>query len=163
MFGGNKKNKENGKAKQVTKSATAISGLNSLVAGTKVEGNIHASSDMRVDGTIKGTLVCDAKVIIGPEGAVEGEIRCANAVIEGKFEGMIVVKELLQIKDTASINGKVYYGKLLIQSGATVTGTFSMGKPANGTATNGTATQIAQSKTKASDIARKGKEKETVN
>lgn len=158
MFGGNNK-KDNGKAKTAAKPVAAVSGLNSLVGGTVVEGDIRATSDMRVDGTIKGTLHCDAKVIIGPEGYIEGEIRCANAVIEGKFEGTLVVSELLQIKETASVNGKVHYGKLIVQSGATVTGTFSMGKPTNGSV-NG---QDHYEKTNASELAKKGKQKEAVN
>lgn len=157
MFGGNNK-KDNGKAKSATKPTATISGLNSLVSGTVVEGDIRASSDMRVDGTIKGTLHCDAKVIIGPEGAIYGEIRCTHAVIEGKFEGTLVVNELLQIKETASVNGKVHYGKLIVQSGATVTGSFSMGKPANGAA-NGQKFENAD----ANELARKGKQKEAVN
>ena len=61
--------------------------LNSIVEGTNIEGTVNANSDIRVDGAIKGKLFCDAKVIIGPTGKVDGEIRCENAVIEGKFEG----------------------------------------------------------------------------
>lgn len=92
--------------------------FNSLVQGTVVEGTVRSESDIRVDGLIKGKLFCDAKVVIGPTGQIEGEIRCANAVVEGKFDGNIVVSELLNVRENAVVSGEVTTGKLLVQSGA---------------------------------------------
>ncbi|MEM1120439.1 MAG: polymer-forming cytoskeletal protein, partial [Bacteroidota bacterium] len=91
MFG-NKKNKEAGSKDTNTSSSPKSRSLNTLVKGTNITGDIKAESDIRVDGTIKGTLECSAKVIIGATGAVEGEVKCVNAVIEGKFDGNLVVK-----------------------------------------------------------------------
>lgn len=101
--------------------------FNSLVQGTVVEGTVRSESDIRVDGLIKGKLFCDAKVVIGPTGSIEGEIRCANAVIEGKFEGIIVVAELLNIRENAVVSGEVTTGKLLVQTGAVFNVTCNMG------------------------------------
>jgi len=71
-----------------------------------------------VDGTIKGKLICQAKVIIGPTGMVDGEIRCQNAVIEGRFKGQLFVSELLNVRETAEVEGEITTNKLLVQSGA---------------------------------------------
>ena len=92
--------------------------LNTLVKGTIVEGTVRCESDLRVDGTIKGKLNCSAKVIIGPTGLVDGEIRCQNAVIEGRFKGLLTVTELLNIRETAEVEGEIITNKLLVQSGA---------------------------------------------
>ena len=92
--------------------------LNTLTDGTTVEGTIKADSDLRIDGKIKGNLICTAKVIIGPTGQVLGEIRCKNAVIEGKFVGLLEVQELLNIRETAHVEGDVFIGKLIVQAGA---------------------------------------------
>lgn len=92
--------------------------LNTLTEGTSVEGTIKADSDLRVDGKIKGNLLCNAKVIIGPTGQVQGEIRCKNAVIEGKFIGMLEVQELLNVRENSHVEGDVYIGKLVVQAGA---------------------------------------------
>ena len=125
MFGGNnKKDVNKGKSSSMN---PASHSLNSLVKGTVVEGTVKSESDIRIDGTIKGKLFCDAKVIIGPSGTVEGEIRCENAVIEGKFEGTLEVKELLNVREQASISGEVSTGKLIVQSGATFNVTCTMG------------------------------------
>jgi len=132
MFGGNNKkevNKSKGKPSGVSTSSHA---LNSLVQGTVVEGTVKSENDIRIDGTIKGKLFCEAKVIIGPSGAVEGEIRCQNAVIEGTFQGMLEVKELLNVRENAKISGEVSTNKLIVQSGATFNVACSMGGKLSG-------------------------------
>jgi cytoskeletal protein CcmA (bactofilin family) len=96
--------------------------LNSLVAGTKVEGSVQSANDIRIDGHIKGSLRCEAKVIIGPGGRIEGEVHCQHAVIEGNFDGKLFVKELLNIRETAKVTGEVRYSKLIVQPGAVLSG-----------------------------------------
>ncbi len=100
--------------------------INSLVKGTHVEGSVSSESDIRVDGTIKGTLNCKAKVIIGVTGSIEGEIKCQNAVVEGRFKGNIHVSELLMIRETAEIIGDIYTSKLTVNSGASFNGSIKM-------------------------------------
>ena len=114
MFGSNK-NTEDPKSSATTSSTNS---LNTLVKGTVVEGSLRCDSDLRVDGSIKGKLNCKAKVIIGPTGFVDGEIRCENAVIEGRFNGKLWVSELLNIRETAEVEGDITTNKLLVQSGA---------------------------------------------
>lgn len=122
------KSKENGNGSLSSSTSTSTSGsTNSLVAGTRVEGIINASSDIRIDGTLKGTLDCKGRVIIGPEGKVEGEINCQNAVIEGKFQGKLNVKELLNVRENANIQGDVVADKLLVQPGAIFNVNCNMG------------------------------------
>jgi cytoskeletal protein CcmA (bactofilin family) len=110
--------------KEVTQSKNSIiptttsHSLNTLVKGTIVEGTVKSESDIRIDGIIKGSLNCNAKVIIGPSGFIEGEVRCANAVIEGKFEGSLHVTELLNVRENAVVSGDVRTNKLIVQSGA---------------------------------------------
>ncbi len=130
MFGSKKKETNTSKPMKSVKSTVNASGthsLNTLVHGTTVEGAIKAESDIRVDGVIKGSLICNAKVIIGPTGHVDGEIRCNNAVVEGKFEGSLQVSELLNIRDSASVHGDVKTNKLIVQSGAVFNVTCTMG------------------------------------
>ncbi|MBL7825404.1 MAG: polymer-forming cytoskeletal protein [Saprospiraceae bacterium] len=114
MFGSSKESEDTKKPATTTPSGT----LNALVKGTVVEGSLKCESDIRVDGTIKGKLNCASKVIIGPTGAVEGEIRCQSAVIEGRFKGNLHVQELLSVRETAEVEGEIVTNKLLVQSGA---------------------------------------------
>jgi cytoskeletal protein CcmA (bactofilin family) len=100
---------------------------NSIVEGTEIRGDIKASNDIRIDGILVGKLECNGRVIIGAQGKIEGEIHCANAIIEGSFKGNITVKELLAIKETGSVTGDILTEKILIQTGANFNGKCTMG------------------------------------
>lgn len=115
MFG-NTKNDQKTKANGITTASTTSS--NSLVQGTNIEGTVHADKDIRIDGTLRGTLTCKGKVIIGPTGQITGDITCENAVIEGRFEGILIVGDVLHVKETARIDGDVTTQKLVVQPGS---------------------------------------------
>ena len=137
MFGDKKQSTTNGRGGGRSSSAGSApgggaAGLNSLVKGTHVEGSIKAPSDFRIEGELKGDLACEAKLIIGPSGAVNGTVRCRTAMIEGKFEGTLVVADLLEVRDSSRVEGEITYGKLKIDSGAVLLGTVKMSSGQNG-------------------------------
>ena len=115
MFGSTKETEDTKKNTPIPSTSGA---LNALVKGTVMEGSLRCENDLRVDGTIKGKISCQSKIIIGPTGVVEGEIRCQNAVIEGRFKGVLNVSELLNVRETAEVEGEISTNKLLVQSGA---------------------------------------------
>jgi len=100
------------------KTTLSSKSINSLVLETVVEGTVSTQNDIRVDGTLIGTLHCKGKVIIGSNGKVEGEIKCENAVVEGTFSGKIHVGELMIVMETARIDGDVFTEKLQVEPGA---------------------------------------------
>ncbi|MBC7903774.1 MAG: polymer-forming cytoskeletal protein, partial [Gemmatimonadaceae bacterium] len=66
----------NGKSKSEF-SAEISSGNNAslISAGTTLKGDITSNSDLRIDGTLVGNIISTAKVIIGANGVVEGDIQ----------------------------------------------------------------------------------------
>ena len=101
--------------------------VNLIGAGTKIKGNIQSEGDIRIDGTLIGTIVSKGKVVIGSTGIVEGEITCENADISGTVKIKITVSNILLLKPSAKLTGDIITGKLAIESGATFSGTCSMG------------------------------------
>lgn len=130
MFSNKKKTNNSSSTKKSTVPNSNSHSLNTLVKGTSIEGTIQSESDIRIDGTIKGSLNCKAKVIIGPTGTIEGEVHCVNAVIEGRFDGTLQVTELLNIRETAEVSGDVKTNKLIVQSGAVFNVSCVMGSAA---------------------------------
>ncbi len=127
MFGSNNRNDQKNKSKKVPRENMNSQSTNSLVRGTSVEGTITTESDIRIDGKLVGHLISKGKVIIGPSGEINGDIDCQNAMIEGHFSGRLVVHELLQIKETAKVEGEVQTNKLVVQSGSIFNVRCSMG------------------------------------
>lgn len=101
--------------------------VNLIGAGTKIKGNIQSEGDIRIDGTLIGTITSKGKVVVGSTGTVEGEITCENADISGTVKVKIAVANILLLKPTAKLTGDIVTSKLAIESGATFSGSCSMG------------------------------------
>ncbi len=99
---------------------------NVIAKNTSITGEIISEGDFRVDGTLEGTLKTNGKVIIGVDGLVKGKVESANADIEGRFSGELVVHETLSIKGTSNITGDILIGKLSVEPGAIFNATCAM-------------------------------------
>jgi cytoskeletal protein CcmA (bactofilin family) len=100
---------------------------NMIKAGTEIVGNIKCKGDIRIDGTLKGTLESEGRVVVGESGKIEGEIICNTAEVSGKVQATVSVKELLSLKATSNLEGDISTNKLHIEPGANFTGSCSMG------------------------------------
>ena len=105
---------------------------NNLIGnGTTIKGEIIATGDIRVDGTLIGTMRSNGKVVIGQQGVVEGDIICNSADISGKVKGTIRVDELTSLKATSRLEVELYTKQLFIEVGAIFTGKCDMSQKAN--------------------------------
>lgn len=101
--------------------------VNIIGAGTFIEGDITTNGDMRIDGSLTGTINVKGKLVVGPSGMVEGEIICQNADISGVIKGKIGVAELLSLKSSSKLTGDIITNKIAIEPGAAFSGSCSMG------------------------------------
>ncbi|MGB0887663.1 MAG: bactofilin family protein [Vicingaceae bacterium] len=101
--------------------------INIIRKGTEISGDVTCSGDIRVDGTLNGTLTSEGKVVVGTSGIIEGQIICKNADVSGTIKATLTVKELLQLKASANINSDINTNKLSIEPGANFTGSCNMG------------------------------------
>ena len=101
--------------------------LNRIVSGTTIEGEIKTDSNIRIDGTVNGTIAAKGRLVVGASGSIEGDVVCENADIEGKIVGKISVNGLLSLKSTARLECDITTKKLAIEPGAVFTGNCTMG------------------------------------
>ena len=92
-------------------------------ADVVIKGDISATADLHVDGTVEGDIRC-ASLVQGESSRVEGSIEAANARLAGRVKGTINVRELVILR-SAVIEGDVRYDALTIEQGAQVEGRFA--------------------------------------
>jgi cytoskeletal protein CcmA (bactofilin family) len=102
-------------------------GATLISSGTTLKGDISSNNDLRIDGTIIGNVSSSAKIVIGTNGVVEGDISGNQADIVGKVSGNIRTKELLQLRGECVVTGNLYAGKLQVEPSATFNGQCHMG------------------------------------
>jgi cytoskeletal protein CcmA (bactofilin family) len=110
------------KSEGYSEAPTPTGGASIIAAGTTLKGDITSNGDIRIDGTLQGNIDSTAKVVIGANGLVEGDIVGQQADIMGKVKGTIKVKELLQLKGGSLVNGNLHASKLQIEPSANFNG-----------------------------------------
>ena len=101
--------------------------VNTIGVGTTITGDVQSKGDIRVDGTLKGSVNTSGKVVLGKDGVIEGDVVCSSADISGVLKAKITASQLLSLKATAKLNGDIITNKLSIEPGAAFTGSCSMG------------------------------------
>lgn len=109
-------------------------------AGTIITGDLESNGDIRIDGMLKGNLKGKAKIIIGADAVVEGDIEGLQADIMGHVTGNIKIEELLYLHGNTEVNGDIYAGKLQVEPTAVFNGKCNMG--ANIVELNNTVTNV---------------------
>ena len=102
--------------------ANPMSGATFSVLGADlaIKGDLSASADLHVDGTIEGDISC-AALVQGESSTVIGAISAESARLAGTVRGSVSAGTLVILK-SARIKGDVTYDALTIEQGALVDG-----------------------------------------
>jgi cytoskeletal protein CcmA (bactofilin family) len=92
-------------------------------ADVTIRGDVSATADLHIDGTIEGDIKC-ASLVQGEKSSISGGVVAESARLAGKVTGSIMARELVILK-TARIEGDVHYDALTIEQGAEVDGRFA--------------------------------------
>ena len=109
-------------------SKKAVSSRIETVIGqqTVIDGNLHFSGGLHVDGTIRGNVTSDpdsdALLTISEKGCIEGEVQVPNLELNGAVVGDVYASDKVELASHARVNGNVYYNLLEMAMGAEVNG-----------------------------------------
>ncbi len=129
MFG--ERDKKGGGSKEVAapkEAAVVGKGATLIAANTRIEGNVHFSDQLLVNGEIHGNVCAepesDAGLTVSTKGSVSGEIRVPNVVINGRVVGDIHASKHVELAAEARVEGNVYYHLIEMVMGARVDGSL---------------------------------------
>jgi cytoskeletal protein CcmA (bactofilin family) len=93
---------------------------------TRIEGDIHFSGGLHVDGRIKGAVIAEtgsASVLtVSENGSIEGDIRVPTVILNGTVSGDVHSDERIELAAKARVDGDVYYKLIEMAMGAAVNG-----------------------------------------
>jgi cytoskeletal protein CcmA (bactofilin family) len=101
--------------------------IDSLIgAGTKVNGDMHFTGGLRIDGEIDGNVIANigkpSTLVLSEHARVDGEIKVTHLVVNGTVTGPVYAAEYLELQSKARLTGDVHYKTLEIQLGAIIEG-----------------------------------------
>lgn len=102
--------------------------IDSLIgAGTRVEGSLHFTGGLRIDGEVKGSVqaadgASSSTLVLSEHARIEGGVSVAHLVTNGTVVGPVVVTETLEMQPKARIVGDVEYASIEMHQGAVIDG-----------------------------------------
>ena len=114
---------------QGRKEAAKGAAVNSIIGQqSRVEGDIHFSGSLHVDGVIKGNIIAEdgspSVLTVSEHGSIEGGVQVATVILNGTVSGDIRSDERIELASGAKVNGDVYYHLIEMAMGAQVNGSL---------------------------------------
>lgn len=99
-----------------------------LGANSVLEGHLHSSANVRLDGNFTGTLEITGNVLVGETARINADINARNISIAGAVRGNVSGKKV-QILRTGRVWGDIHAQALTTEEGAFIDGKITMTRP----------------------------------
>jgi len=110
-----------------TNSSEANGLMNTIIGkDTIVTGTVDVKGALRVDGQVKGKVLCSDCVTVGATGEIEADIEAQTAVIAGHVTGNIVCSDKVELQAKCEMDGDLKTKSLVIEQGALFCGACNM-------------------------------------
>lgn len=83
----------------------------------RLEGKFNITESIHIECEIAGEINVDGKLVIGNKGIVRADVRTADALIMGQYEGNMVATGVVEITATGRVSGNIETDSLMISKG----------------------------------------------
>ena len=97
-----------------------------LGADLRITGEIMSAGNIEVLGEVDGTITAQG-LVVGVEGRVTGIVTADTVEVKGRLDGKVASKTF-SLRSTAAVAADVTYAAIVIESGATIEGRFTLKK-----------------------------------
>src|SRR2546425_10687329 len=110
--------------KTETKPSDGISGF--LDKGINLNGELHFSGMLRIDGNFTGSIASADRLVIGQRAVVRADITIGEIEIAGQVVGNIEAKQRAEILASGRVEGEIHTPILVINPGSLLNGRVCM-------------------------------------
>jgi cytoskeletal protein CcmA (bactofilin family) len=89
-----------------------------LEQGTKFEGKLESPGTLRLDTQFNGSIISQATLILGEHARGKGDLSATNIVVAGQFDGIIHVRQRVELQPKSVVTGEIHAPNLAIEPGA---------------------------------------------
>ncbi len=108
---------------------TPSAGSTVIARGNRIQGTITGSSDVEIEGELKGAVDGTGHLKVAAQGVVEGNLAARTVVVAGTVRGDILAGETIQLETSATVEGNITAPRIQMADGATFEGEVHMKSP----------------------------------
>lgn len=94
------------------------------------DGTYNSSRDLRVEGQVKGTIVCKGALHVAQGAVVKATVDAESISVAGELDGEINCRGRLELLPSGRVKGQIATQSLVIHEGAVYEGEMLMGNNA---------------------------------
>jgi cytoskeletal protein CcmA (bactofilin family) len=104
--------------------------VNTMIGkGSVWEGQIEVIDGIRIDGSLRGSLISSGTLVVGISGEVDAHpIQVKDAIIAGSVRGAIHATNMVKLESSAEMIGDITAKVLIIEEGAVLHGVCDSGE-----------------------------------
>jgi cytoskeletal protein CcmA (bactofilin family) len=106
--------------------AAANEPLSLIDRNSSIEGTFTTTRDVRVEGMVRGKIVCQGLLYIAESADIDATVEAASVTVAGKLTGDVTCRGRLQITGTGRVSATVTTDSLVIDEGAVYEGDLNM-------------------------------------
>ncbi|MBM3170123.1 MAG: polymer-forming cytoskeletal protein [Bacteroidetes bacterium] len=99
---------------------------NLINESTRIHGQVEANESLRIDGKVEGNIHCSARLVIGKNAEIQGNIVCQHLELLGKIFGDVLAQNSCTLRSSALLKGNLSTSLLSIENGAQFQGQCTM-------------------------------------
>ncbi len=91
-----------------------------LAPGARFEGLLTFRGEARVEGELRGEVVAEGRLEVGPEARIEARVEVDELIVEGQIEGDVEARTRVRVASSGRIEGRVKAPRLAVEDGGRI-------------------------------------------
>jgi cytoskeletal protein CcmA (bactofilin family) len=97
--------------------------MTTITRAVTIRGEVRATDDLTLEGRVEGPIWCEnGELVVAASAQVLGDIIARDIVVFGQVTGQIVGTEVVDVRASADVDGRVIARRFILQGGATFRG-----------------------------------------
>ncbi len=93
-----------------------------LSSGVSIVGNVKFSTELVIDGEIKGNVNSTGVLTVGEHARITGDINVGSVIVNGEVHGNVTASEKCTLAASATLRGDIAAPRLAVDENATFLG-----------------------------------------
>ena len=96
-------------------------------ADAKFKGDLSFDKSVKVLGSFEGRIDTKGDLVVASGGMLQADVEAGNIIIEGELNGNVAAKDMVELKQSARLQGDLRCERLIVTEGARFVGHCSVG------------------------------------
>jgi len=98
----------------------------------KFKGELAFENGVKILGGFEGSISTKGNLLVASEGVIQADVEAGTVVVEGEINGNVAAADLVELKNTARLQGDLRCERLIVVDGASFVGHCNVGNGASG-------------------------------